>query len=80
MRERSREKEVEEEERRKLREEMTRLTMEQKELKIKFEEEVAQHNLGQATGKETTLAADFEQSVVGGGSDEESLEESEGGC
>ena len=79
MRERSREKEVEEEERRKLREEMTRLTMEQKELKIKFEEEVAQHNLGQAIGKETTLAVDFEQSVADGGSNKESLEESEGG-
>ena len=53
--------------------------MEQKELKIKFEEEVAQHNLGQAIGKETTLAVDFEQSVADGGSNEESLEESEGG-
>ena len=79
MRERSREKEVEKEERGKLREEMTRLAMEQKELKIKFEEEVAQHNLGQAIGKETTLAVDFEQSVADGGSDKESLEESEGG-
>ena len=79
MRERRREKEVEKEERGKLREEMTRLAMEQKELKIKFEEEVAQHNLGQAIGKETTLAAGFEQSVADGGSDKESLEESEGG-
>ena len=82
MRERRREKEVEEEEeRRKLREEMARLTMEQKELKIKFEEEVAQHNqlLGQATGKEATLAADFEQSVAEGGSDEGSMEENKVG-
>ena len=65
-----------EEERKKLREEMTRLAMEQKELKIRFEEEFAvAHNqlMNQATGKEATLAANFEQS-----SDEGSLEEDKG--
>ena len=77
MRERRRGMEEEvEEERKKLREEMTRLAMEQKELKIWFEEEFAvAHNqlMNQATGKEATLAANFEQS-----SDEGSLEEDKG--
>ena len=74
-------REVEEEERRKLREEVTRLAMEQKELKIRFEEEAAQHNqlLNQAAGTEATLAENFEQSVAEGGSDEGSLEENKVG-
>ena len=76
MRERGVVVEEAEEERKKLREEMTRLAVEQKELKIRFEEEFAvAHNqlMNQATGKEATLAANFEQS-----SDEGSLEEDKG--
>lgn len=83
MRERRRGMEEEvEEERKKLREEMTRLAMEQKELKIRFEEEFAvAHNqlMNQATGKEATLAANFEQNAAEEGSNEGSLEEDKNG-
>ena len=61
-----------------MREELVRLGMEQKELKIRFEEEFANaHNqlMNQAAEKEATLADDFEQSGEGGDSDEGSLEE-----
>ena len=81
MRERGMEEEVEEE-RKKLREEMTRLAMEQKELKIRFEEEFAvAHNqlMNQAAGKEATLAANFEQNAAEEGSNEGSLEEDKNG-
>ena len=83
MRESRREEEfrvgVEEEGRRKLREELVRLAVEQEELKIRFEEEFANaHNqlMNEAARKEASLAEDFEQSGEGGDSDEGSLEES----
>ena len=70
--------EVEEEGRRKLREELAKLAMEQKELKTRFEKEFTNaHNqmMKQAARKEATPADDFEQSGEGGFSDEGSLEE-----
>ena len=70
-----------EEERRELREEMTRLAMEQKELKIRFEQAVEDRNqmLGKATGKEARLDANCEQRAEEDISYEEGWEENKVG-